>query len=124
MDLAYPAFLFHFAIFILPFSAFFASGNLPRYLLQTFGVLVPLYVVVFLLILAAQSRHGETWRSIVEEVLHRVPVLGKARRELALSRCPPPVENSLSAAPSSCQVTFLPRLKLVWVNWDKRLAFP
>src|SRR5205807_200468 len=38
-DLAYPAFLFHFAIFLFPFSHFFLSGNWLLYLGQTFGVL-------------------------------------------------------------------------------------
>jgi len=128
MDLAYPAFLFHFAIFILPFSAFFVSGNLPRYLLQTFGVLVPLYVVVFLLILAAQSRHGETWRSIVEEVLHRVPVLGKARRELALSRFAAALEALISAGVTMIEAWQLaaaasgsPALKQLAANWQPHL---
>ncbi|TAK97236.1 MAG: hypothetical protein EPO07_13640, partial [Verrucomicrobia bacterium] len=62
MDLAYPLFLFHFAVFILPFSAFFVSGNLLLYLLKTFGILLPVYALVFAGIYAAQSRHGETWR--------------------------------------------------------------
>jgi type II secretory pathway component PulF len=97
MDLAYPAFVFHFAIFILPFAQFFASGNLLFYLLQTFGVLVPLYGVVGLLILASQSRHGESWRAFVEEVLHIVPVLGAARRELALARFAAALEALISA---------------------------
>src|SRR5579859_7269416 len=34
-DLAYPAFLFHFAIFILPFADFFKTGNVAVYLLKT-----------------------------------------------------------------------------------------
>lgn len=97
MELAYPAFLFHFAIFILPFSQFFASGNLLRYLLQTFGVLLPIYGITALLIFASQNRHGESWRAFVEEVLQVVPVLGKARRELALSRFAAALEALLSA---------------------------
>ena len=40
-DLAYPAFLLHFAVFILPFAQFFTSGNLVAYLGQTLGVLLP-----------------------------------------------------------------------------------
>jgi type II secretory pathway component PulF len=43
-DLTYPAFLFHFAIFILPFAQFFNSGNWQAYLLKTFGVLLPFYL--------------------------------------------------------------------------------
>jgi type II secretory pathway component PulF len=124
MDLAYPAFLFHFAIFILPFAQFFASGNLLRYLLQTFGVLIPLYIIVFLLILAAQSRHGETWRSIVEGVLHRVPVLGNARRELAISRFAAALEALISAGVTMIEAWQLaaaasgsPALKQLVASW-------
>ena len=85
-DLAYPVFLLHFAVFIFPFAQFFSSGNLAVYLRQTVGMLIPLYLVAGLMIFAAQSRHGETWRAWVEAFLRPVPVLGVARRYLALAR--------------------------------------
>ena len=85
-DLAYPLCLLHFAVFIFPFAQFFATGNWLAYLGQTLGMLIPLYGVVGLMIFAAQSRHGETWRAWVEAFLHPVPVLGVARRYLALAR--------------------------------------
>jgi type IV pilus assembly protein PilC len=96
-DLAYPVFLLHFAVFILPFAQFFASGNWAAYLCQTLGVLLPLYAVVALVILAAQSRHGEAWRACFESLLHPVPVLGMARRYLALGRLAAALEALLSA---------------------------
>ena len=96
-DLAYPVGLFHFAIFILPFPQFFASGNLVNYLTQTFGVLLPIYVMLTLIIYAAQSRHGEKWRSWIEAILSPVPVLGTARKYLALSRLAAALEALLSA---------------------------
>jgi type IV pilus assembly protein PilC len=96
-DLVYPAFLLHFAIFIFPFAQFFISGNWTAYLLQTVGVLIPLYVAVALLVFAAQSRHGETWRTCVETLLHPIPVLGAARRYLALARLAAALEALLSA---------------------------
>ena len=96
-DLAYPVFLLHFAIFIFPFAQLFTSGNWAVYLSQTVGVLLPLYALVALMILAAQSRHGETWRAWVESLLHRVPVLGVARRCLALARLATALEALLSA---------------------------
>ena len=58
-DLAYPVALFHLAIFIFPFSDFFMSGNLPVYLVKTFGVLLPVYALVAVAIYAGQSKHGE-----------------------------------------------------------------
>ena len=96
-DLAYPVFLLHFAVFIFPFAQFFASGNWVAYLCQTVGALIPLYVVVALLIFAAQSRHGESWRACFEMLLHPIPVLGPARRYLALSRLAAALEALLSA---------------------------
>jgi len=124
MDLAYPLFLLHFAVFILPFAAFFTSGNLTMYLLQTFGILVPLYVIAFLAILAGQGRHGETWRSLVEGALHSLPVLGKARRELALSRFAAALEALISAGVTIIEAWQLaaaasgsPALKQVVTNW-------
>jgi len=96
-DLAYPAFLLHFAIFIFPFAQFFTSGNWVVYLCQTMGVLIPLYVVVALMIFAAQSRHGEIWRACFESLLHPIPLLGVARSYLALARLTAALEALLSA---------------------------
>jgi type II secretory pathway component PulF len=96
-DLAYPAFLFHFAIFILPFAEFFKTGNWVVYLAQTVGVLLPIYAVVLAIIYAAQGKHGETWRSWMETLSGVVPVLGKARRALALGRLASALEALLSA---------------------------
>jgi len=99
-DLAYPAFLLHFAIFILPFAEFFKTGNWVVYLAQTVGVLIPLYGLVLAMIYAAQSKHGETWRSWMESLFRVVPVLGKARRDLAIARLSSALEALLSAGVS------------------------
>lgn len=99
-DLAYPMFLFHFAIFILPFAEFFTSGNLSVYLLKTFGVLIPLYLLLLALLFAGQKKHGEGWRAIVERVLHPIPLLGSGRRALALARLTMALEALLNAGVS------------------------
>ena len=96
-DLAYPVFLFHFAILILPFAKAFTSNDWVAYFLQVIMVLVPIYLVVFGIIYAAQSRHGEKWRSMMESLLHPVPILGKARRSLAIARLSGALEALLSA---------------------------
>ena len=96
-NLAYPVILFHLAIFIFPFAQFFTSGNWARYLSKTFGVLIPIYGLTALMIFAAQSRHGETWRAWFESLLGPIPVLGTARRYLALSRLAAALEALLSA---------------------------
>lgn len=99
-DLAYPAFLFHFAIFILPFPNLFMSGDVVAYLTKTLGVLVPFYVIVLVLIYAGQAKHGEKWRAFMERLLHLVPILGTGRRELALARLSMALDALLNAGVS------------------------
>ena len=123
-DLAYPVALFHLAVFIFPFAQVFTSGDWLRYLLQTFGVLIPIYGIVFLMIYATQSRHGERWRGLVETVLRPVPVLGSARQCLALARLSGALEALLSAgvtiieawelAANACGSPALRRAVLAW----------
>ncbi len=96
-DLAYPAFLFHFAIFIFPFAQLFQTGDWLSYACRTAGVLIPVYATVALLVYAGQSRRGEAWRARVESLLHPIPVLGAARRSLALSRLAGALEALISA---------------------------
>lgn len=99
-DLAYPVFLFHFAIFIFPFPHLFLTGDWRGFLLQTFSILIPLYIAVAFLIFALQSKHGESWRAMIEAVLAPVPVLGTARRYLAVARLAATLEALISAGVS------------------------
>ena len=98
--LTYPLLLVHFAVFILPFPAFFISGDVTSYLRQTVGVLAPLYVGVYLFVFACQGKHGEKWRSLVERIAQVIPILGTARRHLALARLAAALEALLSAGVS------------------------
>jgi type II secretory pathway component PulF len=96
-DLLYPAFLFHFAIFIFAFIRWFQGGNAVQFASQTLGVYLSVYGVILLLIYAGQSRHGERWRAAIESLLRPVPVLGTARHYLALARLSAALEALLSA---------------------------
>jgi type II secretory pathway component PulF len=96
-NLAYPVFLLHFAIFILPLPALFASWDFNAYLMKTLGVLLPLYLLIGISIFASQSTHGESWRRLMERLLGAVPLLGGARRKLALSRLAAALEALISA---------------------------
>jgi type II secretory pathway component PulF len=96
-DLMYPIVLLHFAIFVFPFAQFFLTGNTVDYAWQTIGLLVPAYLVVGVLIYLGQSRHAAAWRHFVERLLHPVPVLGAARRYLALGRLAGALEALISA---------------------------
>ena len=99
-DLAYPAFLFHLAVFIFPFPSFFLSGNWLLYGARTFGLLLPVYGLATLLIYVMQSRHGENWRAWIEAVLRPLPVLGTARHYLALARLAAALEALINAGVS------------------------
>lgn len=95
--LVYPVLLFHLAVFIFPLPVFFRSWNVAAYLARTLGVLVPVYAVVGLVVYAMQGQHGEAWRSQVERVLRRVPLLGQARKNLCLARLASALEALISA---------------------------
>lgn len=96
-DLALPVFIVHAAVFLSAFPAFFLGGGLKQYLLQTVGLLAPFYVLFFLIVWASQSSRGKTWRAVMEMLLHHVPILGKARRHLALARLAKALEILLNA---------------------------
>jgi type II secretory pathway component PulF len=95
--LIYPLLIVHVAAFLMPLPQLVLKGNLTLYLQQSLGVLLPLYIVGFLLLYASQGRHGEWWRAIVEAIVRVVPVLGTARRYLALSRLAAALEALLNA---------------------------
>lgn len=95
--LLYPAFLFHFAVFILPFPQLFLTWDFRAYLWQTLPIIMPVYVIVGFIIYAAQSRHAESWRAVLEVFLRPVPVLGPARHYLSLARLCAALEALLSA---------------------------
>src|SRR5262249_42520268 len=69
----------------------------------TFGILIPIYALVALMIYAAQSKHGERWRSLVESLLDPIPVLGTARHYLALARLAAALAALLSAGATSSE---------------------
>lgn len=96
-SLIYPLLVLHLAAFIFPFKDAFLSGNWLAYLAKTVGGLGFLYATVLLLLYLLQGHHAEGWRELVERVLHRIPVLGTARRYQALSRLAWCLEALLSA---------------------------
>lgn len=102
-DLAYPLFILHFAICIFPISQFVrlvTQSEVFGFLGAKFLVLAPAYAMVFLLIVACQGQRGERWRANVERALRWVPVLGAARRNLALARLSAALEALVSAGVS------------------------
>jgi type IV pilus assembly protein PilC len=97
-NLLYPAFLFHFAVIVFSFIDFLKPGHgVMRLVTDILMILVPVYVVTGFLIFAGQGKHGEKWRSMVEKCLRPIPLLGTARRSLALARLAAALEALLSA---------------------------
>jgi type II secretory pathway component PulF len=85
-QLAYPVLILHAGIFIAPLPALVLGGNVRAYLAATFGVLVPLYLLVAILVRLCDGRHGPAWRERLEAAARYIPLLGSARRDLALAR--------------------------------------
>ncbi len=96
-DLGYPVFLFHFAVFIAAFLQYVKNGN---WIAVLVGGLAPVYAITLFLIYAGQGKHGEGWRGRIESILDPVPVLGAARRYLALARLSASLEALISAGVS------------------------
>lgn len=110
MKVAYPVFLFHFAVLIFPVSALVAlvrEGAVVQFLLGKIIILGPVYAIVFLTLLAGQGKHGEGWRSFIETLLYPVPVLGAARRGLALARLAAALQALLMAGVNTIEAWML-----------------
>ncbi len=127
-SLAYPALLLHLAILIGPLPELFLTGAVLPFLVKILVVLVPIYAATAFIILAMQGRHCETWQSGIESVLHRVPVLGKARRNLALARLAAALEALVMAGVNIIQAWELaaaacgsPALKRTILSWRTEL---
>ena len=100
-QLAYPVGLVHCAalvfLVVLPFAASQFHTSLPGLLALAGLKLLPLYAGAGLLVYALQGRHGERWQALIEQILHRVPLLGTARRQIALSRLALALEALINA---------------------------
>lgn len=85
----YPLIVFHLAVFLFPIGRFtdlVLKGAIVPFVFQKLCVLAPVYAIAAFLAYALQSTHGEGWRASVERVLASLPVLGTARRHLAIAR--------------------------------------
>lgn len=94
----YPAFVLHAACFVFPFPPFILDQiTLAQYLVQALTPLVIIYALVTSLVLAGQSRWGGPWRAMIEMVCRFIPLVGSARKHLALARLAMSLEALLSA---------------------------
>ncbi len=96
----YPLLVFHMAVLIFPLSLFtglILDGAVVPYVARKALVFGPIYGLAVFLWFGMQSTHGHAWRARVERVLSLVPVLGKARQQLAISRLCVALEALLNA---------------------------
>ncbi|HEX3889977.1 MAG TPA: type II secretion system F family protein [Verrucomicrobiae bacterium] len=132
-QMLYPAFLIHFAavIFyvILPWAGSQFNASIPILFVRAALRLLPIYLIVTLIVVGSQSKHGERWRSFLERVLHPIPMLGAARRSLALSRLSMALEalisagvNVIEAWNSAASSSNSPALKRIVATWKEALA--
>ena len=99
-NLAYPAALFHFAFLIFPLTSLqnlVWKGDIVGFLYQKACFFAPIYAAIFVIIYLCQGRRGEAWRAALERISHPIPVLGSARRSLALARLSAALEALVSA---------------------------
>ena len=130
-DLMYPIFVFHFAFLILPIDRLqrlVLNTDIVSFLAQKCVFFLPLYAVVFLVIFACQGRHGEFWRSTIEKILRPIPLLGAARRSLAVARLAAALEALINAGVSiiegwelAAAASGSPALKHAVMNWKPRV---
>ena len=128
-QLVYPVGLVHVAalvfLIVLPFAASQFNASLTWLLFKALLTLSPIYLGAGLMIYAFQSRHGQNWRALMEKILGYVPILGKARHFLALSRLALALEALINAgvniiqaweiAANACGSPALRRAILAWV---------
>jgi len=96
-SLLYPAFLLHLLAAVAALVLFFWF---PKICVLPLVALAGIYVATFLLVYATQNKHSEAWRGKVEFFLARIPLVGKARKHLAVARLSAALEALISAGVS------------------------
>jgi type II secretory pathway component PulF len=96
----YPLIVFHVAVLIFPvkrLTELVLNGAVVSFVFQKLCVLLPVYGLAIFISYAMQGTHGEHWRATLERIFAAVPVLGKARRSLAIARLSIALEALLNA---------------------------
>ncbi len=96
-EMMYPVFLLHFALFVFGLVGFVSNWDVPGFLMRTLGVLIPIYAIALLGVYLLQSSRGRGIRLTMEKLLGMIPLIGKARRHLALARLAVALEALLNA---------------------------
>jgi type II secretory pathway component PulF len=127
----YSILLLHVAILVFPVSflqRLVWNLEIKAFLFQKLVILLPLYTIVFLVLIACQGRQGEKWRAILEKISDRIPFIGQSRRQLALARLSAALEALINAGVSIFDAWELasvasgsPALKKIVFGWRPHL---
>jgi type IV pilus assembly protein PilC len=100
MGTLYPLFLIHLALLIFPsrfLTGIFLNNGVERFVQNKLIVFGTFYGIVIALLLLGNARFGTFWRDTLAAIGDAIPVLGKARKNLALARFCASLEALLSA---------------------------
>lgn len=85
VGLAYPVFLLHMAMFLLPLVNAFGC-NSGGYLRGFLGIFIPVYGLVFLVYLALRMRKYKGFKTGLDGFILGMPIFGNIVRQFALAR--------------------------------------
>ncbi|MBL9126520.1 MAG: type II secretion system F family protein [Verrucomicrobiales bacterium] len=132
MGLAYPVLVFHVAFLILPVHLLVAlvrDGHLAEFILAKLLFFGPVYALAFGLVFLIQRSHGGAARSLLESITGLLPVLGRARKALALSRLALALDallnagvNAVRAWPLAAAASGSPAIQREIDRWTPRIA--
>jgi type II secretory pathway component PulF len=102
--LVYPVLLLHAALVLiaLPKLVLTFLGNengdgVGMFFVRTLGVLIPIYVLVAVIVFFSQGSRARVIRQVIESVMNMIPIIGTARRHLALAKLAMALEALLNA---------------------------
>lgn len=131
MGLVYPILVFHVAFLILPVGhlvGLVRDGNVSGFLVHKLLFFGPVYLGTFALIVTLQRTQGGPARSVLESLTRFVPVLGRARKALALSRLSLALDallnagvNAVRAWPLAAAASGSPSIQREVARWKPRL---
>jgi type II secretory pathway component PulF len=99
-DLAYPLLIIHVAVLIFPttqLAGLLQNTSPLEFAVAKLSLLLPAYAATFILLFAAQAQRAEPLRSFLERLFTLIPMIGTARRQLALARLSAALEALIGA---------------------------
>jgi type II secretory pathway component PulF len=131
-DLAYPAFLLLLVLLIFPPGALANlvwKGEVAAYVMSKLQVLLIVALAQVLLLALSRTGQAPRFRAAWENLLHAIPVFGRARRSMALARLSLALEallnagvNALEAWPLAAATSGSPALEQATARARERMV--